>query len=154
METILLGTTHRRQEPRSTTKRNDTRGHRNNARKMEAAIDILNIGKSVGIDDITPEMVKYSVRSGAMFLYQIFNKALKETKVPRKWQIGIIVSIYKKDDSRNCSNYQGITLLSVLEKLYSRILDTKIRKQVEITLNEAQCEFRKQRIAAGLNIYH
>ncbi len=36
---------------------------------------------------------------------------------------GVVVSILKKGDRRVCSNYWGITLLRLLGKMYSRVLE-------------------------------
>lgn len=30
--------------------------------------------------------------------------------VPLKWEIGVVVPIFKKEDKRLCSNYRGITV--------------------------------------------
>lgn len=62
---------------------------------------------------------------------------MMEGTVPSDWQIGIIVPIYKKGDSRNCQNYRGITLGSVPGKMYAGILETRIREQIDNTIEES-----------------
>ena len=57
---------------------------------------------------------------------------LGEGKIPREWQTGLIVPIWKrKGDVHDPGKYRGITLLSHVLKLLERILDGRIRGTVE-----------------------
>lgn len=105
----------------------------------------MKLGKAPGHDELTAEMIKYANMERKEELLNIFNQAWKERKVPLDWQIGIIAPIYKKGDSKECSNYRGITLGSTVGKLYGRILEGRLRKKVEHTLEESQSGFRKER---------
>ena len=51
--------------------------------------------------------------------------------VPAAWQTGVVVPIFKKGDRRVCSNYRGITLLSLPGKVYSRVLERRLWPIVE-----------------------
>ncbi|KAK3556451.1 hypothetical protein QTP70_008265 [Hemibagrus guttatus] len=44
-----------------------------------------------------------------------------------------------------CSNYRGITLLSLPGKVYSRVLERRVRPLVEPWIQEEQCGFRPSR---------
>ena len=62
---------------------------------------------------------------------------------PLYWQIGVVVvPLFKKGDWRVCTNYREITLLSLPRKVYSRVLERKIRPIVEPQIQEEQCGFR------------
>ena len=61
--------------------------------------------------------------------------------MPVDWQIGMVVPIFKKGDRRVHSNYQGITLLSLPEKAYARVLERKLWPIVEPQIQEEQCGF-------------
>ncbi|KAI3355686.1 hypothetical protein L3Q82_004279 [Scortum barcoo] len=50
---------------------------------------------------------------------------------PLEWQTGVVVPLFKKGDRRVCSNYRGITLLSLPGKVYARVLERRIRPIVE-----------------------
>ena len=50
---------------------------------------------------------------------------------PENWSEGFIVPIFKKGDINEVSNYRGITLLSTLGKLFTRILDNRLNKWAE-----------------------
>lgn len=65
--------------------------------------------------------------------------------VPLDWQTGVVVPIFKKGDRRVCSNYRGITLLSLPGKVYARVLERRVRPLVEPRIQEEQCGFRPGR---------
>lgn len=56
-------------------------------------------------------------------LMDIIIKTVKNKKVLKDWNSGIILSIYKNGDKRNCNNYEGITLLSISGKILERTVD-------------------------------
>ena len=61
---------------------------------------------------------------------------LQSGTVPLDWQTGVVVPLFKKGDQRVCSNYRGITLLSLPGKVYSRVLERRIRPIVEPWIQE------------------
>lgn len=113
------------------------------AEEVIKAIQRLKIGKAAGIDKIKPEMIKFIGEDGIEMLRYLFNKIWKETKIPQEWEVGIIVPIFKKGDTKECKNYRGITLLSVVAKVYERILEEKLRNKIEQQLAESQSGFRR-----------
>lgn len=109
------------------------------------AIKEMKKGKAAGHDRINAEMLKNLGGRGMEMLTQILNKAWKTATVPEDWKMSIILPIFKKGDSSDCSNYRGITLLSVVSKVYERILEKRLKMAVEEQLEEAQSGFRKGR---------
>ena len=61
------------------------------------------------------------------------------------WQTGVVVPLFKKGDQRVCSNYRGITLLSIPGKAYARVLERRLRPMVEHRIQEDQCGFHPGR---------
>ena len=47
---------------------------------------------------------------------------------PEKWSEGFIIPIFKKGDVNEVLNYRGITLLSTVGKLFTRILNNRLNK--------------------------
>ena len=43
-----------------------------------------------------------------------------------KWREGLIVSLFKKGDKEDPGNYRGITLLSVVGKVFCKILNDRL----------------------------
>ena len=65
--------------------------------------------------------------------------------MPLDWQTGMVVPLFKKGDRRVCSNYRGITLLSLLGQVYSGVLERRVCRIVEPRIQEEQCGFRPGR---------
>ena len=92
------------------------------------AIEKLKVGKAPGIDNITPEMIKYMGDEGTKQLTKVMNDIIKKMELPAEWNTGIILPIFKKGDKRNCSNYRGITLSSIPGKILPKVIE-KVKKQ-------------------------
>ena len=66
--------------------------------------------------------------------------------VPVDWVITCMVPLYKgKGDTYGCSNFRGISLLSVVGKVYGRVLINRIRDKTETVIAEVQGGFRRGR---------
>ena len=65
--------------------------------------------------------------------------------MPKEWQTGVVVPLFKKGDQRVCANYRDITLLSLPGKVYSKVLEWRVRPIVEPQIEEEQCGFRPGR---------
>ena len=61
-----------------------------------------------------------------------------QKRVQNDWVRAIIVPLYKgKGDRNECNNYRGISLLSIPEKVYGRILIERAPEPVpELYLNQ------------------
>ena len=61
--------------------------------------------------------------------------------MPDEWRESVLVPIYKeKKDVQECQNYRGIKLLSHTMKIWERIVDKRVRGEVEVA--EEQFGFR------------
>uniref|UniRef100_A0AAY5KH73 Reverse transcriptase domain-containing protein n=1 Tax=Esox lucius TaxID=8010 RepID=A0AAY5KH73_ESOLU len=97
------------------------------------------------LDEIRPEYLKSLDVVGLSWLTRLCNIAWRSGTVPLGWQTGVVVPLFKKGDRRVCSNYRGITLLSLPGKVYARVLERRIRPIVEPRIQEEQCGFRPGR---------
>ncbi|KAK3517717.1 hypothetical protein QTP70_016386 [Hemibagrus guttatus] len=102
-------------------------------------------GKALWVDEICPEYLKSLDVVGLSWLTRICNIAWRSGTVPLDWATGVVVPLFKKGDRRVCSNYRGITLLSLPGKVYSRVLERRVRLLVEPRIQEEQCGFRPSR---------
>ncbi|KAI3365411.1 hypothetical protein L3Q82_010500 [Scortum barcoo] len=100
---------------------------------------------SAGVDEIRPEYLKSLDVVGLSWLTRLCNIAWRLGTVPLVWQTGVVVPLFKKGDRRVCSNYRGITLLSLPGKVYARVLERRIRPIVDPRIQEEQCGFRPGR---------
>ena len=90
------------------------------------------------------ELLKYGMVD---LLEQLFSVIWQEEIVPRQWRNGLIVHIFKKGDRENPGNYRGITLLSVVGKVFCKILNNRLVQCLdkEGALHEGQAGFRLNR---------
>ena len=113
-------------------------------KEVERAVKMLKSGKAPGVDGITGEMLKRGGKSMIDWLQMLFEKCRREGRVPEDWKKSCVVPIYKgKGDRRECKNYRGISLLSVVGKVYGRILVERIRETTERKVGEEQGGFRR-----------
>src|SRR6185369_11132586 len=56
--------------------------------------------------------------------------AWKNERVPNDWMQGV-VPLYKDGDERDPMNYRGITLLSIVGKVYNRVLGNRLMSFAE-----------------------
>ena len=113
--------------------------------EVKAAIKSLKAGKAPGKDGIRPEMLKAMNGFGVRWLTRVCKVAWKTGKVPQQWQTSVIIPIHKKGDKKKCTNYRGISLLSLPGKVYAKCLEKRCREIVESKLEDAQCGFRPGR---------
>ena len=93
------------------------------------------------------ELLKYG-GSGMVDLFEpLFSVIWQEEIVPRQWRDGLIVNILKKGDREDPGNYRGITLLSVVGKVFCKILNNRLVQFLdkEGALHEGQAGFRLNR---------
>ena len=109
-------------------------------------IKSLKSHKAHGLDYIINEFIKCSCDKMSEIFTKLFNVVLDTGIVPSDWVIGVIRPIYKsKGNKSDPNNYRGITLLSCLGKLFTCILNNRIKNFTEEsnTLGPEQAGFRK-----------
>ena len=66
------------------------------------------------------ELLKYGGLGMVCLLEHLFSVVWHEETVPRQWREGLIVNLFKKGDREDPSSYRGITLLSVVGKVFCK----------------------------------
>ena len=67
----------------------------------------------------------------APVLCRLFNKILHAGYFPESWSKGVIVPLHKSGSIHEVENYRGITLLSVLGKLFTSVLNIRLTEWAE-----------------------
>ena len=68
--------------------------------------------------------------------------------MPAEWKKGYLIKLPKNDDLSQCSNYRGITLLSVPGKVSNRVLLNRLKDAVDFHLRDHQAGFKKNQSCA------
>lgn len=77
---------------------------------------------------ICSKMLKALDEIGLSWLTCLFNIAWEFRTTPNDWQMSVVVLIFKKGDWR--VSYRGVTLLTLPEKAYARVLERRFRSVV------------------------
>ena len=111
------------------------------------AIRAVKNNKAAGPDGIIGEFLKHAAVPLVPYLVKLFNKLFESGSYPKSWTEALIQPLYKKGDQNKPDNYRGISLLNILSKLYSSILNDRINAWIEDQrrISENQAGFRKKR---------
>ena len=109
--------------------------------EVRKAIGHLKNGKAPEIDNLQAEMLKADIEYANTKVKEIIDIVWRDEKTPRKWRKGLIVKLPKKGNLKECKNWRGITLLSVVSKVMGRIVIYRLRIGVESKLRQEQEAF-------------
>ena len=103
----------------------------------------LKNNKTGGSDGIVGKLLKY----GGSEMVHLLSAIWQEEIVPRQWRDDHIVNIFKEGDREDPGNYRGINLLSVVGKVFCKILNNRLVQCLdkEGALHEGQAGFRLNR---------
>jgi hypothetical protein len=113
------------------------------AEEIKSALQRMKNGRATGEDGLPAEVFKAAGPEGVRLLKTVFNIAFRDEVVPDDWLNAIIYPIWKKKGMRtDCNNHRGIALLSHAGKIYERIIEQRIRRNVEDKLGDWQYGYR------------
>ena len=126
---------------------NDELGKQISLDEVEKIVKRLKNGKASGVDGVVNEILKFGGNNMYILLCELCKIIFEKEMVPDDWLEGIIFPIYKDDDRRHPLNYRGITLLSVVSKVYTSIINERLSEWCETNnvIAEEQGGFRKGR---------
>jgi Reverse transcriptase (RNA-dependent DNA polymerase) len=75
--------------------------------------------------------------------YCLFNMIWHSEHIPASWRKGRVVNLFSAGDATQCGNYRPITLLPVLDKLFSSVLTARLMQHVPV--HDHQYAFWKNR---------
>ena len=114
--------------------------------EVVGALGGMKAGKAAGMDGCAVECLKAAGESGIEWLVRLLNICFVAGAVPLDWASACVVPLYKgKGDRFACSSFRGISLLSVVGKLYGKVLIRRISDSTEGVICEEQCGFRRGR---------
>ena len=91
--------------------------------------------KAPGLDGFPGECLKKGGMAVLEWLVRLLNLSFDIGVVPMDWHGACIAPLYKrKGDKCKCSNSRGISLLSVVGKLFGRVLIKRVRVGTECAI--------------------
>ena len=73
-------------------------------------------------------MLKVAGETAVQFLTKLLNVLFDQGVYPEEWSKAIIVPIFKKEKENITDNYRGISLLSLISKCYTSVLNKRLLK--------------------------
>ena len=111
------------------------------------ALKLLKRKKSPGRDGILAEMI-HSTSDKLINVYKnLFNQIFQSGYFPDSWKESFILPLFKSGDKLISSNYRGISLTSILGKLFCLILNERLTAFLDKNniIHESQGGFQKNR---------
>ena len=114
--------------------------------EIEKAINGLGNGKAPGNDAIPSEVIKQGIPVLLSHLHELLSLCWREGEVPQDMRDAKIVTLFKnKGDRSDCNNYRGISLLSVVHKVFAQVFLARLQILANRIYTESQCGFRSGR---------
>jgi hypothetical protein len=102
-------------------------------------------GKSTGPDDVPVELFKVGGESALDRMHRICVALWESGEWPDDWADSTFITLPKKGDLTQCTNYRSIALVSHASKILLRIILERIRTKTETEIADEQAGFRRGR---------
>jgi len=90
-----------------------------------SALVSLDPTKSMGIDGISPKLLKHCALALYQPLHHLFLLTLSQSYIPEEWRTHLITPILKSGDKSKVNNYRPISLLCSVSKVLEKSFMTK-----------------------------
>ena len=104
----------------------------------------MKTGKAHGYDGIGAEFYNLTSEDLIPILHLLFNKNFDSGSFPEMWRDSLIVPIHKAGSRDDPSNYRRVSLINVMYKIFSNIVNERLCTWAEAygKIDEAQAGFR------------
>ena len=101
------------------------------------------MNKASGGDGIPTELFQILKDDAVRVLHSICQQIWKTQQWPQDWKRSVFIPIPKKGNTRECSNYHTIALISHASKVMLKILQAKLQQYVNHELPDVQAVLEK-----------
>ncbi|KAK6060747.1 hypothetical protein COOONC_01585 [Cooperia oncophora] len=111
--------------------------------EVRNVIESLKFQKAPGPDGISAELLKAGGITMQKVLAEHFNHYLRKGEIPEQWKCSKTVLIFKKGDKEDIGNYRPIALLSIVYKVFTKIILNRLEDTLDSYQPPEQAGFRK-----------
>ena len=105
----------------------------------------ITMNKASGGDGIPVELFQILKDDAVKVLHSIHQQIWKTQQWPEDWKRSIFISVPKKGNAKECSNYCTTSLISHTSNVMLKILQTRLQQYVNCELPDVQAGLRKAR---------
>uniref|UniRef100_A0A8D8V3E1 Craniofacial development protein 2 n=1 Tax=Cacopsylla melanoneura TaxID=428564 RepID=A0A8D8V3E1_9HEMI len=112
----------------------------------EEVFDILKkakLRKAAGPDEVPSELIKLLDDDGIDVLVDLLNAIYTSGEIPKSWLTSTFITLPKKNNPKECSDYRTIALMSHTLKLLLKIIHRRICLKLEREISPSQFGFRQ-----------
>ena len=113
--------------------------------EVKWALQIITTNNTSGGDGIPVELFQILKDDAVKVLHSICQQIWKTQQWTQNWKRSVFIPIPKKGNTKECSNYCTIALISHASKVMLKILQARLQQYVNHELPHVQAGFRKGR---------
>ena len=113
--------------------------------EVKWALGSITTNKASGGDGIPVELFKILKDNAVKVLHSICQQIWKTQQWPQDWKRLVFIPIPKKGNTKECSSYHTIALISHASKVMLKILQARLHQYVNCEFPDVQTGFRKGR---------
>ena len=113
--------------------------------KVKWALGSMTMNKASGGDGIPAELFQILKDDAVKVLHSICQQTWKTQQGPKDWKRSVFIPIPKKGNTKVCSIYLTIALISHARKVMLKIIQARLQQYVNHELPDVQAGFRKGR---------
>ena len=113
--------------------------------EVKWALESIITNKASGGDGIPVELFQILKDDAVKVLHSMCQQIWKTQQWPQDWKRSVFIPVPKKGNTKECSNYHTIALISHASKVMLEILQARLQQYVNRELPDVQAGFRKGR---------
>ena len=111
--------------------------------EVEKAVRRMKWRKAEGSDGVVVEMVEAAGDFAIEKITELANIIYDTGNIPKRTEESEFIVIPKKEGAVECGKHRTISIMSQVAKIVLRVIDERLRRKVEETVDRAQFGFRK-----------
>ena len=105
---------------------------------LKWALENITTNKASGGDGIPVELFQILEDDAVKVLHSICQQIGKTQQWPQDWKRSVFITIPKKGNAKECSNYRTIALISHASKVMLKILQARLQQYLSCELPDVQ----------------
>ena len=111
--------------------------------EVKWALESITTNKASAGGGIPVKLFEILKDDAVKMLHSIYQQIWKSQQWPHNWKRSVFITIPKKGNAKECSNYRTIALISHTSKVMLKILQARLQQYVNHELPDVQAGFRK-----------